>query len=65
MILYTLSENRVLWAEDLAEMTGKKLSRIHSVALSLKKDGLVSKFHNYIMLTSAGEWYVREFEKLK
>jgi predicted transcriptional regulator len=63
-ILYALAENETLWAEDLAEMTGKKLSQIHSAALSLKKDGLVNKFRKYIMITQAGEWYIKEYEVL-
>ncbi len=59
------SENEVLLAEDLAELTGKKINLIHAAALSLKKDGLVSKFRRYIRITPAGEWYIREYEKLK
>ncbi len=63
-ILYG-SENEVLLAEDLAEVTGKTINQIHAAALSLKKDGLVSKFRRYIRITPAGEWYIREYEKLK
>ncbi len=59
-----LAENETLWAEDLAEMTGKKLSQIHAAALILKKDGLVNKFRKYIMITQAGVWYVKEYEVL-
>ncbi len=64
-ILCAFTENETLWAEDLAEMTGKELSQIHSAALSLKKDGLVDKFRKYIMITQAGKWYIKEYEKLK
>jgi predicted transcriptional regulator len=63
-ILCILAENETLWAEDLVEMTGKKLSQIHAAALSLKKEGLVNKFRKYIMITQAGEWYVKEYEVL-
>jgi hypothetical protein len=64
-VLCILAGNETLWAEDLAGMTGKKLSQIHSAALSLKKDGLVSKFRKYIMITPAGEWYIKEYKVLK
>ncbi len=65
-ILCALAEkNGVLLAEDLAEMTGKKLNQIHLAALSLKKNGLVSKFRKYIMITQAGKWFVKEYEVLE
>ncbi len=64
-ILELLEERWALAPKQISFMTDKNLNIIHSSLSSLRKDGLVYTGYDWrVRLTIAGEWYIREYEKL-